>query len=465
MNSKNFFKILLAALAIAAAPSSFLMAAQPSPATRPNIVFILMDDLGWADVGCFGSRLLETPNIDQLAQQGMRFTDAYATSPVCLPSRASLLTGKYPQRFGLTWIHKGVKPMLRKILPASKHTLPLESSTIAEALKTKEYATFFTGKWHLGDEAHEPEFHGFDINIAGHQWGCPNNYFYPYSLASNPRNDIPDLEDGQEGEYLTDRLTDETIQFIEGHHDKPFFVYLSHYAVHAPLQAKKALWAKHRKKLIKHKEELGSLFGKMVSYAAMVESMDDSVGKIMQKLEALNLAENTLVIFTSDNGGFMDNSPLRGIKAHTTEGGIRVPLIVRWPAVVAAGSESDVPVTGNDFFPTLNAVAGIPDDGQHDGLNLLPLLKGEAAGEDRPLFWHTPHFHPIYKAEPAGAVRLGPWKLIHFYEEDRFELYNVVEDKGEKNNLAAQHPERVAELRKRFEEWADEVGALMPREP
>jgi arylsulfatase A-like enzyme len=371
----------------------------------------------------------------------------------------------YPTRYGLTYVHKGTKPNVRKILPASKHELPLESVTMAEVLKEQGYATFFAGKWHLGGPALEPEYQGFDINIGGHSRGLPGSYFYPYKSKRLPGADVPDLEDGEEGEYLIDRLTDEALAFMEKKKSSPFLLYLSYYAVHAPLQAPKEIELKTRERFMKwHKDSFRKNFGKAVRYAAMIEILDSNIGRILDKLKELGLEDNTMVVFTSDNGGYIDNSPLKGIKAHSTEGGVRVPLIVRWPKEIEAGTTCKTPACSYDFLPTFMAAVGIERDLRCDGVNIMPLLRGEKIAE-RPLFWHTPHYNRIYKSEPAGAVRLGDYKLIHFYEEDRFELYNLAEDIGETNDLSASMPEKVTELRRLFTRWASDVGDKMTTEP
>ena len=354
-----------------------------SAKSKLNIVFLLTDDLGWTDVGCYGSRYYETPNIDQLAGQGMKFTDAYAACCVCSPTRASILTGKYPGRLHITHAIpirgdlrlKGPLPLI----PANyTKNLPLEEVTIAEALKHAGYVSASIGKWHVcWDKGFYPEDQGFDLNVGGNNMGNPGNYFYPYQgiWRMTPKHPLirwNALPDGRPGEYLTDRLTDEAVAFINKNKNRSFFLYLSHYAVHTPLQAKRRITAKYKKKpKTKHH--------KNPTYAAMIESVDQSVGRVMKKLDELGIADRTVVFFTSDNGGhgrITSAHPLRGNKGNFYEGGIRVPLIVKWPGTVKPGAECHVPVISTDFYPTILAMAGVPlRPRQHvDGENMLPLL-------------------------------------------------------------------------------------------
>lgn len=447
----------------------------------PNVVFFLVDDLGQRDVGCYGSSFYETPNLDRLAKQGMKFTDAYAACPVCSPTRASIITGKYPQRVGVTDYIGAAGPNQwkrnTKLLPAPySDRLALEEVTLAEAMKERGYATFFAGKWHLGPEGFWPEQQGFDINKGGIDKGGPyggNKYFSPYG---NPR-----LPDGPEGEHLPDRLASETNQFIEANKDRPFFAYFSFYSVHTPLMAPQELVQKYEKK----REQLGlkpewgvegprdvRLVQEHAAYAGMVEAMDSAVGKVLAKLDELGLSDNTLVIFTSDNGGLStsegsptSNAPWRGGKGWMYEGGIREPLIVRWPTVIKASSESAVPVSSPDFMPTLLDAAGA--DAQvmaqkRDGVSLVPVLKGGELSE-RPLFWHYPHYGNQGSA-PGAAVRLGDWKLIEWFEGHKLELFHLKDDASETKDLATQHPDKVSELRTVLRNWQREVGALVPTE-
>lgn len=446
---------------------------------RPNIVFFLADDLGQRDLGAYGSTFHETPNLDRLAVEGMLFTDAYASCPVCSPTRASILTGQWPQRTGITdYIGAPTEPGLwkrnTKLLPAPyTDRLALDAPTLAKAMKGAGYATFFAGKWHLGPEGWWPENQGFDFNMGGIDRGGPyggKKYFSPYG---NPR-----LTDGPEGEHLTDRLASETAQFIEANRDKPFFAYYSFYDVHTPLMAREDL----RKKYEDKRERLGlkeawgregerdvRLVQEHAIYAAMVEAMDLAVGKVLNKLDELGLREKTLVIFTSDNGGLStsegwptSNLPLRGGKGWMYEGGIREPLIVRWPGVIEPGSVSETPVSSPDFFPTLLEAGGVePTSGQvMDGLSLMPVFRGGQLA-DRALFWHYPHYGNQGGA-PAAAVRRGDFKLIEWFEGDKVELFNVVIDPGEQSDLATEQAELAAGLRAELKLWQKEVGAKFP---
>jgi len=426
---------------------------------RPNIVFILVDDLGWADVGCFGSRYYETPNIDCLAAQGMRFTDAYAACAVCSPTRASILTGKYPARLHLTnWIPgEGDAPTHRLRVPEWRQFLPLEEVTIAQALKSAGYVSASIGKWHLGGRPYWPEHHGFDLNIAGSYLGSPPSYFWPYQAGGNA---MPDLkEGGHEGEYLTDRLTDEAEKFIDRNKDRPFFLYFAHYAVHIPLQAKPAVLEKY-----KAKTPVGGQ--KNPVYAAMVESVDDSVGRIQRKLQSLGITDRTLIVFMSDNGGYWpgatSNAPLRAGKAYPYEGGTREPLIVKWPGRIKPGTTCSMPVCSIDFFPTLLEIAGVKPPVAVDGLSFVPLLRQTGSLQRDALYWHYPHYCWNALIRPFGAVRAGQWKLIEFYEDLRVELYNLKDDLGESRDLAADNPSKAAELREMLHRWRKSVGAQMP---
>ena len=462
---------LLACLLVASAG----LHAAPS-AERPNIVFILADDLGWADLGCYGSTFYETPNLDRLATEGMRFTDAYAAAPVCSPTRASILTGKYPARLGITdWLPgRKDQPSQKLKRPQLPTCLALEETTLAEALKAGGYQTAFFGKWHLGDSpSHWPEHQGFDLNLGGCEKGTPPSYFSPYQL--------PNLPDGPEGEYLTDRLTSEAINFIQQHRDKPFLVYLSHYAVHTPLQAKATLLEKYKAKAAKlpagESPEFLDDNGRAVrqvqnrpAYAAMVENLDENVGRILDKLAALGLDENTIVIFTSDNGGLStaegsptSNLPLRAGKGWPYEGGVREPLLIKWPGVTKPDSICNKPVSSPDFFPTILAMAGLqPILQQHlDGTSLVPELQG-ADSPERPVFWHYPHYSN-QGGSPYGAVRVGDFKLIEWYEDMRVELYDLRRDIAEKNNLATDKPETAAALTARLHSWRTDVKAQMPQ--
>ncbi len=445
----------------------------------PNFVFILVDDLGWADLGCYGSTFYETPNLDALAQEGVRFTNAYAANPVCSPTRAAIMTGKYPTRVNITdWI-PGNDPKDRKLLgPQDLDHLPLEEITMAEAFQKQGYQTFFAGKWHLGDEGYFPEQQGFAINKGGHHKGSPpGGYYSPYE---NPK-----LTDGPEGEYLTDRLTDESISFIENNKEQPFLLYLSFYTVHTPIQASKRHIEKFEAKaanlsqsepeLIKEHEGITRINQSRPDYASMLYAMDENVGRLLKKLKEAGLEENTVIIFTSDNGGLStlpENrnpptsvKPLRAGKGWCYEGGIRVPLIIKAPDIIRSGTTSDVPVISHDFYPTMLSLAGFsPMPEQHqDGVNLLPLLKGEKSLEREALIWHYPHYHGSTWT-PGAAIRMGDWKLIEFYDYGKTELYNLSNDIGEQNDLATTLPDKVKELKEKLLEIQEATEAKLPME-
>lgn len=430
----------------------------------PNIIMILVDDWGWTDAGCYGSEYYETPNIDLLARKGIRFTDAYAACTVCSPTRAAMMTGKYPARLNITdWITGHKYPFAKFLPPDWDMKLEPKEITIAEALKEKGYATCHTGKWHLGpDSTYWPENQGFDLNLGGHSSGAPflnkeqgyNGYFTPYG---NPR-----LEDGPPGEYLTDRLTDEAVGFIRRHSKQPFFLYLAHYAVHTPLQA-------HEEIIRKYENKQDSTLGQNNPvYAAMIESLDISVGRIMEILDELGLEENTTIFITGDNGGLelsnvTDNAPLREGKGSSYEGGVRVPLIVAGSAVTAEGSLCREPVITCDFFPTIAEMAGIRElPANIDGISIRGLLQNPEQDLERDaIYWHYPHYHPG-GARPYAALRSHNFKLIEFYETGALELYNLEEDISESNNLAGEMPEKARELHGMLQSWRREVAAQMP---
>ncbi|MHC4659281.1 MAG: sulfatase-like hydrolase/transferase [Planctomycetota bacterium] len=439
--------------------------ARNSSGKRPNFVFIFIDDLGWKDVGFMGSKYYETPNIDKLAGQGIVFTSAYANAPNCAPTRASLLSGQYTPRHGVYTVgnpERG-KAHLRKLIPIPNKTkLDSKVVTIAEALKPAGYVTASIGKWHLGRGAETgPEGQGFDVNIAGNRAGMTRRHFSPYRLEN--------LTDGPKGEYLTDRLTDEAINFIEANKSRPFFLYLSHYAVHTPIQAKKAM-------IDKYMNKTPSGGQKNPTFAAMVESVDQSVGRIMTRLDELGLTDNTVVFFFSDNGGVVgitSMEPLRGGKGMLYEGGIRVPLVVRSPGRIKPGS-CDTPVIGTDFYPTILEMAGVPKPKGHvlDGESIIPLLKGGNNLKRDAIFWHFPAYlqrnygwKETWRTTPAGAVRQGHWKLIEYFEDGALELYNLKDDIAEQNNLAEKMPEKTNQLHKLLKSWRKSVNAPVPTEP
>lgn len=468
---------LATAITLALGLASFISPALAAQPDKPNIVFFLADDLGQRDLGCYGSTFYETPNLDQMAREGARFTQAYAACPVCSPTRASVATGRWPQRTGVTDYIGAPQPAKwkrnTKLLPAPySEQLELKETTIAETLKAAGYATMHAGKWHLGSEGFWPENQGFDINMGGIDRGGPyggKKYFSPYA---NPR-----LPDGPDGEHLPDRLARECTRFIEANKDRPFFVSYWFYDVHTPLMAREDLRAKYeaKRKALGLKPQFGPegerdvrLVQEHAVYAGMVEAMDLAVGTVLAKLNELGLREKTLVIFTSDNGGLSTsegsptaNHPLRAGKGWLYEGGIREPLIVRWPDVVKPGLVIDTPVSSPDFLPTITEAAGakLPEKYPGDGISLVSVLKG-GSSPVRPLFWHYPHYGNQGGA-PGSAVREGDWKLIEWQEDGRNELYNLRDDIGEQQNLAASQPARVQELQGKLAAWRKQVGALM----
>lgn len=421
-----------------------------------NIVLILADDLGWADLGCYGNTYHQTPNLDRLAADGMRFTDAYAASSVCSPTRSSILSGKYPARNDLTIWLNGSSPAYAKLLDAPFATeLALEEVTIAEALKEVGYATASVGKWHLGGEPFYPEHQGFDLNVAGTSNGSPaGGYFLPNRM---------NLPGAKKGEYLTDRLTDEALAFVEANRRKPFFLYLPYHAVHTPIQAKKKLVELYKKRMKPGQKNTNP------TYAAMVHTLDENVGRIMKKLDELELTDCTALFFFSDNGGYhrvTSNAPLRLGKGYSYEGGHREPLIVRLPGRVKAGSVSSVPVVSVDLYPTILELAGARGDPEHnalvDGVSIVPLLEQTGAPEREAIYWHYPHYSP-QGGTPSGAVRSGDMKLIEFFEDGHLELYNLAEDLGETVNLADALPDTTRRLHEMLLAWRKRVDAKMPR--
>ena len=424
-----------------------------------------------------GSDFYESPNIDRIANEGMRFTQGYATCQVCSPSRASIMTGKYPARVDISnYIGAPEREAWKrntKLLPPSyAHGLPHSETTLAEAFQQAGYKTFFAGKWHLGGEGSFPEDHGFDINKGGHHRGSPpGGYFSPYE---NPK-----LEDGPIGEYLPLRLAGETAAFIKAHKNEPFFAYLSFYNVHGPIQTTKALWEKYRKKagngpiaksrfIIDRTTPVRQVQDNPL-YAGMVEAMDTAVGEVLKTIDDLGLEENTIVVFTSDNGGVSagdgkatSNLPLRGGKGRQWEGGIREPFYIKWPGSQSQGKICDTPVIGNDFFPTLLELAGLPvmPDQHLDGTSLVPLLKGEDI-KPRNLYWHYPHYGN-QGGEPSSIIRQRNWKYIYYYEDRRSELYDLTSDPAEQSNIVSVYPELAAELKDQLDNWLTNVGATFP---
>ena len=443
---------------------AFVGRAVGTETSRPNVVVILMDDLGWADLGCSGSRYYQTPSIDRVAFQGMRFTQAYASCPVCSPTRAALLTGKYPARLHLTdYIPGEIDRRKHKLLrPEFHQELPLEEITLAEMLAGAGYATAAIGKWHLGGSGFEPQRQGFDTALGGFERGSVVNYFAPYLKDGRQ---LPGLENPPAGEFITERLTAEAEKFLEAHASEPFFLYLSHYAVHTPLQARAAA-------IDEYAATKPHGLQRNAVYAAMVESMDARVARVLHKLDELNLADNTLVVFTSDNGGLAtsgsptnipatNNAPLREGKGYLYEGGIRVPLIVRWPAKIKPGSICDVPTSTVDLLPTICAACDVTIPQAIDGVSILPLLEGEKSFARDTLYWHYPHYSP-QGGKPGGAIRQGNYKLIEFYDNGRRELFNLADDSSEARNLVESEPEVAARLASELAAWRGRVGAEMP---
>lgn len=470
MDRRNFLKV--AAAAAASSPLSGLCSGGER-SDRPNFVFIYIDDMGWKDVGFMGSLYYETPNIDRLAAEGMVFRDAYANAPNCAPSRACLMTGQYTPRHGIYTVGNPArgKARYRKLIPIKNETtLPQEAVTIAEELAKAGYVSASMGKWHLGDPPkHGPCGQGFDLNIGGFRAGHPpHGYFSPY------RN--PQLEDGPKGEYLTDRLTDHAVKFIEDNRDNPFFLYLTHYAVHTPIQGKDNLVEKYEGKP-------GSQGQDNPEYAAMIDSVDQSVGRVLDTLDDLDLAKNTVVVFYSDNGGvggyrkwgimggeITSQQPLRGGKGMLYEGGIREPMAIRWPGVVKPGSVCDTPVIGVDFYPTMLEIAGVrKTEGKVlDGRSIVPLLTQTGDLDRGAIFWHFPAYlqagQNTWRTTPAGAIRQGDYKLLEFFEDGRLELYNLQKDIGERHDLSSEMPEKTRELHRRLIEWRKSVNAPVPTE-
>lgn len=440
---------------------------------KMNVVFILIDDLGWKDLSCQGSQVYETPNIDKLAESGMRFEQAYTAHPRCAPARYAFITGRYPARVHLPgdWKWEGTE------------------YTMAQAFHDAGYKTFFAGKWHIAKGDVFPQDVGFDINIAGGYAGAPGTYFYPYYKGKKPKKkDIHGLENGKEGEYLPDRLTDETIKFIEANKDKPFFVYLSHYSVHTPFEAKKK-YIEYYKEKIKGIKFTGPEFipegtgytkcwQNNPVYAAMIQSMDESVGRIVKTLDELDLSDKTIIVFTSDHGGLSNkgynyrplatsNLPLRAGKGHSYEGGIRIPFIIKWPGVTEPGSKTDYPIIGMDIYPTLVEATGIKlkKDPKLDGVSFVPAIKGDVKeNKARYFFWHSPLARPYSTGDiNVTTVRHGDFKLLDFYDARRKELYNIAQDLGEHHDLYYEEPKIAEHLYKAIVKWRKEVNAYFDK--
>jgi arylsulfatase A len=464
-NMKLIARIILA---------SYLLAFSVHAAKRPNVVLILADDLGWAGLSCYGNDLHQTPHLDNLAKQGVRFTDAYAASPVCTPTRVAILTGKHPARLHMTiWRESALNRGKRKLLqPVCLDSLPRKHLTLAEILKEAGYFNAHLGKWHVGRAESYPQAHGFHLNVGGTLWGAPQTFWYPFAGDSYFRDwrYVPGLEPGREGEYLTDRLTDKALEVMEQQSKakRPFYLNLWYHTVHTPIEGKPELVERYRKRV------KPDSIRKNPHYAAMVHSLDENVGRVLDKLDQLEIADDTLVVFTSDNGGFVnscklnkglrvaDNSPLRSGKGSCYEGGVRVPLIVRGPGVVE-GKTSVEPVYACDLYPTLLRAAGLSGKAKEgvDGVDFTPILRDPKAKLSREaLYFHYPHYY--HTTTPVSAVRKGDWKLLEYFEDGRVELFNLKNDIGEKTDLASARPEVAKRLAAELRAWRKEVGALMP---
>lgn len=433
----------------------------------PNIVFILIDDMGWRDLGYTGSDYYESPNIDALAASGLVFNQAYSNAPNCAPTRAALLSGQYAPRHGVYTVgtpERG-ESRYRQLIPIANNTsLDTSVVTIAESLKEAGYVTGHFGKWHLGNGPHNPKNQGFDTSVQG-WWGQGRGHFMPDDMDAAPHS-----PDAVPGTYMADYLTGQANAFIEENQDRPFFLYLSHYGVHTPIQAKPSYTARFEEKAKGdvHKEPV---------YAAMIQSIDESVGRVLEQLDTFGLAENTMVVFISDNGGYgpiTSMSPLRGAKGMLYEGGIRVPMIVRWPGVTVAGATTDVPVITTDFYPTFLEAAGAsqPAGQVLDGVSLKPLLEGGNELNRAAIYWHFPAYLEAYRNQktpwrttPAGAMRQGRYKFIEFFGEEQVELYDLVDDPGEQHNLVDEMPEQVNLMKQAMQNWRMETDAPVPDQP
>ncbi len=437
---------------------------------RPNVLFIIADDLGWRDVGFMGSDFYETPHLDRLASEGTVFTEAYAAAANCAPSRATVMSGQYTPRHRI--FNVGTKPRGKAEHRRLEHiagTTDLDPAidTWPERLQAAGYATAAMGKWHLD---RDPTRHGFDLNIGGTTAGGPPRGYYPPHPA-------PGLRDAPEDEYLTDTLAGAAEKFIRANRDRPWCLYLTFFAVHTPLQAKRELLPKYENK------PPGELHDHAVM-GTMVEAMDGAIGRVRAAIEEQGLGERTVIFFTSDNGGYgpaTDMAPLKGYKGTYYEGGIRVPFVACWPGRFPSGREIDVPVSGVDIYPTVCDVTGVglPDDQAMDGMSLTPLLTGEPGPEwaQRPLFWHFPAYlqsypsvvdeqrDPLFRTRPCSVVRVGDLKLHQYFEDGALELYDLREDPGETRNLAESQPEKAEQMRKRLEAWRESIGAPVPTKP
>lgn len=452
------------------------VALRAESAQKNNVVLILADDLGWSDLACYGSDLHETPHLDRLAGEQIRFNQAYAASPVCTPTRASILTGRHPARLNMTiWRENALNRGNRRLLePVTLDALPLEETTLAEVLKQAGYYTAHVGKWHLGSAEAYPQSHGFDVNIGGTLWGAPQSFFYPFKgdqYFSDWRY-VPDLEPGEEGDYLTDRLTDKAIEIMDRcAGEQPFYINLWYHSVHTPIEGKPALVQKYKDK-IKRVRPVNHL---NPDYAAMVESLDENVGRVLTRLDELGLRNQTLVVFLSDNGGFINgsrlqngmpvtsNAPLRSGKGSCYEGGIRVPMIIDLPGANQKPRVVETPVTTCDLFPTIlrSLEVAWPEDLVLDGVDVRSLWSDVHANLDRhALYFHYPHYYPT--TTPVSSIRQGPWKLLEYYEDQTLELYHLTDDPGEIRNLVDSQPSVAERLRTQLKLWRESVSASMP---
>jgi len=478
---RNFLKMIGACAAATVVPACTTVGKKErsDQAKKPNILFFLVDDMGWMDSTVYGSKYYHTPNMERLASRGMRFTDAYAANPLCSPTRASILTGRHPSRFGITGASGHLPPQddipllgtkaaawRKMVCPRSRRYMPLEEYTIGEAFKEAGYDTAFIGKWHLGFEPWWPEKQGFDFTLASGQYPGPPSYHSPYGIHS--------LENGPDGEYLTDRLTDEALKYLEQSRENPFLLCMWHYAVHAPYQGKESIVEKYRDKVDPRGKQESQIM------AAMIESMDESLGRILDKLDVLKLSEDTIIIFMSDNGGVdfsetaegntpTSNYPLRKGKATIYEGGTREPCMIVWPGVVRGGSTCNEVISSIDFFPTMLEMASIQPERKLDidGLSIVPLLRETGTLKREQIFCHFPHYVLATKNLPGTYVRQGHWKLIRFYGEgpDRtfgYELYNLKDDISETTNLAEKMPEKVKQLDALITGHLKETGGIIP---
>ena len=443
----------------------------PQSPSKPNVVFVLADDLGWSDTGTFGSDLVQTPNLDRFNRSGVKFTRAYSAASVCSPTRASFLTGKYPARLHMTTWYESAEapPKNRKLMPPiAVADLPLSEKTIAELMHDAGYVTAHVGKWHLGSAGFYPENQGFDVNIGGTFWGAPQTHFYPYRgtrYYGGEARYVPCLEFGKPGEYLADRLTDEALKVMTTVKDRPLYLNLWYHSVHTPVEAPAQLVKEYRGKI--H----SGLHHTNATYAAMVKNLDDNIGGVLDHIDSLGLAGNTIVIFASDNGGYIgkfqgervtDNYPLRSGKGSLYEGGIRIPLIIRWPGTGSAGATCDEPVISNDYYPTLVDICGLHGAPElPDARSVALLIKNPASHIDRDdLYFHYPHYYDT--TTPVSAILSRDWKLLEYFEDGHCELYNLANDGMEQHNMATANPSKVSELRGRLRRWRESVKAQMP---